>query len=118
MLGTAGVMTRTSAFGLVLWVRRRRVPLHPRFLKLVVLTAPMGMLGIEAGWTATEVGRQPWVIHGVMRTADAVTPMPGLTGPFLLFSALYLVLLVLTVALLRRQFLHAPYVHAEVSDES
>jgi cytochrome d ubiquinol oxidase subunit I len=118
MLGTAGVMTLTSAFGLVLWVRRRRVPLHPRFLKLVVLTAPMGMLGIEAGWTATEVGRQPWVIHGVMRTADAVTPMPGLTGPFLLFSALYLVLLVLTVALLRRQFLHAPYVHAEVSDES
>ena len=50
----------------------------------------------------TEVGRQPWVIHGVMRTVDAVTPMPGLTVPFLVFSLLYAVLGVVVVSLLRR----------------
>ncbi len=41
----------------------------------------MGFIAIEAGWTVTEVGRQPWIIYGVLRTADAVTPMPGLIVP-------------------------------------
>ena len=51
----------------------------------------------------TEVGRQPWIIRGVLRTADAVTPMPHLTVPFLAFSVLYLVLGATVVVLLRRQ---------------
>ena len=51
----------------------------------------------------TEVGRQPWIIHGVMRTADAVTPMPGLVVPFATFTLLYLVLGAVVVALLQRQ---------------
>jgi cytochrome d ubiquinol oxidase subunit I len=54
----------------------------------------MGILAIEAGWVVTEVGRQPWIVQGVLRTADAVTPMPGLVVPFLGFTALYLVLAV------------------------
>ena len=70
----------------------------------------MGLIGIEAGWTATEVGRQPWVIYNVMRTADSVTPMPGLIVPFTTFTLLYIVLSILTIMLLRRQFLHAPHV--------
>ena len=45
-------------------------------------SAPLGFIAIEAGWTVTEVGRQPWVVYGVLRTADAVTPMPGLVVPF------------------------------------
>ena len=81
------------------------------------MTKLMGMIGIEAGWTATEVGRQPWVIQGVMRTADAVTPMPGLVVPFLAFSLLYLFLGLVTLALLRRQFDHSPSLPVkEVSD--
>jgi cytochrome d ubiquinol oxidase subunit I len=51
----------------------------------------------------TEVGRQPWIIRGVMRTADAVTPMPGLVVPFVTFTLLYLVLGVVVLALLKRQ---------------
>jgi cytochrome d ubiquinol oxidase subunit I len=50
------------------------------------------------------MGRQPWIIHDVMRTADAVTPMPGLAVPFTLFTAVYLLLSVVLVALLRREF--------------
>ena len=66
------------------------------------------MLGIEAGWFVTELGRQPWIIQGVMRTADAVTPMPGLVIPFLVFTALYLLLAGIVVLLLIRQVREAP----------
>ncbi|HEX2613311.1 MAG TPA: cytochrome ubiquinol oxidase subunit I, partial [Fibrobacteria bacterium] len=47
---------------------------------------------VEAGWTVTETGRQPWILYGIMRTKDAVTPMPGLVIPFLVFSAVYVFL--------------------------
>jgi len=113
MLMTMGVMALTTVVGLFLWVRRRQVPVNRWYLWCVVATGPMGILGIEAGWTATEVGRQPWVIYNVMRTADAVTPMPGLIVPFTAFSLLYLILTVFTVLLLKRQFLHAPQIPAE-----
>ena len=51
----------------------------------------------------TELVRQPWIIQGVMRTADAVTPMPGLIVPFLALTTLYLVLAAVVIALLVRQ---------------
>ncbi len=61
------------------WVgwRRRDVGADRRLLVALALATPMGFIAIEAGWTVTEVGRQPWIIYGVMRTADAVTPMPA-----------------------------------------
>ena len=63
----------------------------------------MGFLAIEAGWTVTEVGRQPWVVFGVVRTSDAVTPVPGLIVPFVTFTLLYCGLGVIVVWLLYRQ---------------
>jgi cytochrome d ubiquinol oxidase subunit I len=68
----------------------------------------MGFIAIEAGWTVTEVGRQPWIIHGVLRTADAVTPMPGLVVPFVLFTLLYCFLGVMVAWLLYRQIIRSP----------
>ncbi len=68
----------------------------------------MGFIAIEAGWMVTEVGRQPWTIYGVLRTADAVTPMPGLVVPFTLFTLLYCLLAVIVVVLLRQQIVKAP----------
>ena len=59
---------------------------------------------MEAGWGVTELGRQPWIIYGVMRTADAVTPMPGLIVPFTVFVLVYLFLSAAVVVLLRDQF--------------
>lgn len=76
---------------------------HPRFLKALACAAPLGFLAIEAGWTVTEVGRQPWIIYGVMKTADALTPMPGLWIPFTTFALLYLLLSAVVVWLMRRQ---------------
>ncbi|MEK6778838.1 MAG: cytochrome ubiquinol oxidase subunit I, partial [Candidatus Deferrimicrobiota bacterium] len=55
-----------------------------------------------------ELGRQPWAIRGVMRTADAVTPLGGLAIPFALFSALYLSLAVSAAWLLRREVAQSP----------
>lgn len=75
----------------------------PWFLRLLVVSAPLGVIAVEAGWTVTEVGRQPWVIQGLMRTRDAVTPMPHLVVPFATFTLLYLVLGVTVVVLLTRK---------------
>jgi len=68
----------------------------------------MGFICTEAGWVVTEVGRQPWIIQGVMRTAEAVTPMPGLVVPFLVFTALYAGLGVVVAWLLYQQVLRSP----------
>jgi len=78
------------------------------FLRLLVAAAPLGFIGIETGWTVTEVGRQPWIIYGVMRTSEAVTPMPGLVVPFITFTVLYIFLAVITVWLLLRQVAASP----------
>jgi cytochrome d ubiquinol oxidase subunit I len=88
--------------------RHRDVAANRRMLQAIALAAPMGFIAIEAGWVVTEVGRQPWIIHGVLRTADAVTPMPGLIIPFLGFTLLYCFLGVIVVWLLYRQILRSP----------
>ncbi len=89
-------------------LRRRDLAAHRGFLRALALGTPMGFIAIECGWMVTEIGRQPWVVHGVIRTADAVTPMPGLVVPFLLFTLLYLGLAAAVVWLLRRQILESP----------
>ena len=93
--------------GIAAW-RRHDIGSDRRLLAAIALAGPMGFIAIEAGWTVTEVGRQPWIIHGVMRTADAVTPMPGLIYPFLGFTLLYCFLGVIVTWLLYRQILRSP----------
>lgn len=66
------------------------------------LAMPIGFVGLEAGWFVTEVGRQPWVIQGVMRTANAVTPATGVLPLFIGFTLLYVLLGGTVVGLLRR----------------
>jgi cytochrome d ubiquinol oxidase subunit I len=61
-------------------------------LYALIATAPLGFVALEAGWVVTEVGRQPWIIYNVMRTSEAVTPMPGLWIPMATFSMLYVLL--------------------------
>ncbi|MEZ4377780.1 MAG: cytochrome ubiquinol oxidase subunit I [Gemmatimonadales bacterium] len=100
---------------MVAWraVRRRATAEAPWLLALLVAAGPMGFLAIEAGWVVTEVGRQPWVIQGVLRTSDAVTPMPGIAWSLGLFTLLYCFLAVMVVFLLRRQVLEDPIVSRE-----
>jgi len=82
---------------------------HDRWLlRAIALATPMGFVAVEAGWIVTELGRQPWVIYGVLKTADSVTPMPGLIVPFLTFTLLYCFLGAIVVWLLYRQILRSP----------
>lgn len=79
------------------------------WLKWVALLTPAGFIAVEAGWMVTEVGRQPWIIYGIMRTKDSVTPMPGIQYSFYLVSFIYLALSFLVFWLMKRQIyaLHA-----------
>src|ERR1019366_6319620 len=70
------------------WVawRSGEIVSHRALLRALIVVGPFGFIATEAGWVVTEVGRQPWVVQGMLRTADAVTPMPGLVVPFTLFT--------------------------------
>ncbi|HEX6241428.1 MAG TPA: cytochrome ubiquinol oxidase subunit I [Polyangiales bacterium] len=98
----AGTLLAGLALG-YLWLRWRRPELleAPWCLRLVALATPLGFLAVEAGWTVTEVGRQPWIVYGVMRTRDAVSPMPGLVWSLAGSIALYLVLSAVTFGVFR-----------------
>ena len=78
------------------------------FLKSMVLATPLGFLATEVGWVATEVGRQPWVVVGHIKTAEAVTPMEGLTVPLMFFAALYTFLAYIVAWLMLRHVSASP----------
>jgi cytochrome d ubiquinol oxidase subunit I len=89
--------------------RKRDLTTNRRFLWAVAIATPCGFLATEAGWMVTELGRQPWVITGVLKTADAVTPMPGLVVPFTVFTLLYCALGAIVTWLLYRQIVRSPH---------
>jgi cytochrome d ubiquinol oxidase subunit I len=102
MVGLGTAMALMSLWTLWKWWRKRPFETDRRYLAALIGVAPMGLVAVQAGWVVTEVGRQPWIIRGVMRTSEAVTPMPGLVVPFLMFTLLYLFLGVVVVWLLYR----------------
>jgi len=102
MVGIGTVMAAVGA--LFFWFWRKGA--FPRwFLGVLGASMPLGMLAIEAGWVVTEVGRQPWIVYGIVRTRDAVTPVPGMVYHFYLFLVLYLALAAATVWLMGRQIM-------------
>lgn len=89
-------------------LRKRELTMARPFLWALAIAGPCGFLAIEAGWMVTELGRQPWVIWGVLKTRDAVTPMPGLIVPFLTITLLYCALAVIVALVLYRQIVRSP----------
>jgi len=108
MIAIGTWLAALGAFVLGWLALKRRVPRMKPLLWAVLISGPMGMIAIEAGWIVTEVGRQPWIVQGLMRTSEAVTPMPGLLAPFLAFAVLYAMLAVVCVVLMRRLVLGSP----------
>ncbi|MBA3521992.1 MAG: cytochrome ubiquinol oxidase subunit I [Gemmatimonadales bacterium] len=108
MVGLGTYLALVSVWAIWVVFRRRSLFENRLLLLALALAAPMGFIAIEAGWTVTEVGRQPWTIYGILRTADAVTPMPGLIYPFLGFTLLYCLLGVIVGWLLYRQIIRSP----------
>lgn len=108
-LGTL-MMVISFIYFFILW--RKKTILHTKWLlKLFVFAIPLGYIALEAGWVVTEVGRQPWIINGIMRTKDAVTPMPGIAWSFYLFSAIYFSLSLIVIFLLYRQIKMVPVLY-------
>jgi len=115
------VMAGSALAAIALWatyvlIRKGDLSRQRWLLKTLVVAAPLGFVCLESGWMVTELGRQPWVIFGVLRTAQAVTSMPGLIVPFVTFTLLYIFLGVMVVWLLIRQVAHSPVVIAEQAD--
>ncbi|WP_225878388.1 cytochrome ubiquinol oxidase subunit I [Spongiactinospora rosea] len=102
MVGIGFFLLALSAWFALTWWRRRDLPRSRWFPRLAALSGLAAAVAVEAGWVVTEVGRQPWIVYGRMRTADAVNPAPGLWAGFLIVSAVYVVLTVVTVYVLRR----------------
>jgi cytochrome bd ubiquinol oxidase subunit I len=105
MVGTGCAMLAVAALVAWIWWRTRRLPDNKWLLGGLVCCSPLGFIAVETGWFVTELGRQPWIVYGVMRTRDAVTPMPGLVVPFTTFTLVYVLLAVIVIFLLRRQFM-------------
>jgi cytochrome bd ubiquinol oxidase subunit I len=103
MVGLGMIMLLIAVFYFIAIWKKKSWLLSRWLLNLFVIATPMGFIAVEAGWTVTEVGRQPWIINGVMRTADAVTPMPGIAYSFYIFTAMYISLSLIVTFLLYRQ---------------
>ena len=84
---------------------------------LIVLGGPASILAIEAGWWLAEVGRQPWILRGIMRVEDAATTSPHVDIMLILFAGLYLVLGVGSIVVLSRMFRKNP-VEQEIEDRN
>ena len=100
MVGLGSAMALVSLWAAWTAWRRRAFAEQRMLLRALTIVAPFGFIATEAGWIVTEVGRQPWVVQGLMRTADAVTPMPGLVVPLVVFTLLYVGLGAIVVALM------------------
>jgi cytochrome d ubiquinol oxidase subunit I len=102
MVAIGLALVALSASGAWAWWRRRDLPRSRWFLRAAALSGVGAALALEAGWVVTEVGRQPWIVYGVLRTSEAVNPAPGLVWGFVLVSVVYAVLTVASVYVLRR----------------
>ncbi|GAA3585523.1 cytochrome ubiquinol oxidase subunit I [Nonomuraea rosea] len=102
MVGLGFALLVLAAWLALAWKRRRDLPGSPWFLRAAAVSGVASVLALESGWVVTEVGRQPWIVYGVQRTAQAVNPAPGLVYGFVLVAAVYAALTVATVYVLRR----------------
>jgi len=72
MVGLGGYFVLITIIG---WFKRNRLVDSPKFLKLMLLSIPLPYVACELGWIVAEVGRQPWIVYGLMKTSDAVSPI-------------------------------------------
>lgn len=103
MIGLGVFLLIVSLIYIFILIKKKNLVYKKWLLKLFVFSTPLGYIALEAGWTVTEVGRQPWIIYEVMRTVDAVTPMPGIVYSFYIFTAVFVSLSAIVVFLMYRQ---------------
>jgi cytochrome bd ubiquinol oxidase subunit I len=102
MVGIGTLLALLGVVFLAVWVRQRRLPRSVWFYRALVLAGPLSVVALICGWVTTEVGRQPWIAYGVMRTSDAVTGAAGIPVGYAKLALVYLALIAAVVWILRR----------------
>ncbi len=107
MVGMGGLFILLAAAA---FIQRNKEEMHPGLLKALVWGIPVPYVGIALGWTVAEVGRQPWIVYGLMRTADAVSPVPAssILISFIAFCVVYSLLGLIDIYLLRKYACQGP----------
>ncbi|RYZ70529.1 MAG: cytochrome ubiquinol oxidase subunit I, partial [Proteobacteria bacterium] len=103
MVGLGSWLALLGALGLWGFWKRPNWVNSLGFYRVIALSLPLGFVALEAGWVVTEVGRQPWIIYGILRTADAVTSRPDVGYTLGLYAVLYVFLTFVVALLLKRQ---------------
>jgi cytochrome d ubiquinol oxidase subunit I len=102
MVGIGTMLAVLGLLTLVVMARTRRLPGNVWFYRAVAAAGPLSVVALIAGWVTTEVGRQPWVVYGVMRTSQAVTGAHGIPFGYGALVVVYLAVACAVVFILRR----------------
>jgi cytochrome d ubiquinol oxidase subunit I len=102
MVGIGSLLALLSTFTLFVRVRTGRLPASRWFYRAVVAAGPLALVALVAGWMTTEVGRQPWIVYGFMRTSEAVTGAAGIPIGYATLACVYLALAGAVAWMLRR----------------
>jgi cytochrome d ubiquinol oxidase subunit I len=102
MVGIGFVLAGVAALYLFVWFRWQRLPRSRWFYRAVVACGPLAVVALISGWVTTEVGRQPWVVYGHMRTEEAVTGASGIPVGYATLAIVYAGLFAALVWILRR----------------
>jgi cytochrome d ubiquinol oxidase subunit I len=101
MVGIGSALLLLGAWLAFAWWRRRDIPRTPWFLRAVAISGAGAILALWMGWIVTEVGRQPWIVQGYMRTSEAVTDAKGIWFSFGLVLLLYAAIGTIAILVLR-----------------
>ena len=102
MVGIGTGLALLGAVFFVTWLRRRRLPRSRWFYRAVMAAGPLAFVALISGWIVTEVGRQPWIVYGYMRTRQAVTSVDYLEIGYAFLVVVYIGLGAAVYWLLRR----------------
>jgi cytochrome d ubiquinol oxidase subunit I len=106
MVGLGTGMAALAAWFGIAWWRRRDLPRTRWFLRAGAAAGISAVIALECGWMVTEIGRQPFIVHGYMRTADAVTPAEGIWWAFGITVVIYAILGIVAAVVLRGMARH------------
>ncbi len=67
-----------AVISVIAWLKRDKLEANPGFLRVLVWCIPIPYVALQLGWTVTEMGRQPWIVYGMMKTTDAASPLAGI----------------------------------------
>ena len=109
MVGIGLLMIATGLFGAFLWWRGKLFETR-WYLQLVQYGWPAGFIAVLCGWITTEVGRQPWIAHGILRTADAISPVTAASvlTTLILFVVVYGIVFTMGIYYINRLIVRGP----------